>query len=189
MKKLVATLLALVMISTCSVGLASNSNINTFVNNILDALINFNTDSQALQAEVDRPNTSGYGSGYHPPSEEIGLQSYRLATLLLQKRGGMYQLEFLSGTGEYAEGVAAEFNDQLIRIQVKETTAGWSDGFNPGTRNAQTFELRYEDIQEMVDNAMSLLGMMGTMAGVDIDLVKEIVIAVVFRIDLADRRL
>ncbi|MBR5345997.1 MAG: hypothetical protein IK127_09265 [Clostridia bacterium] len=159
MKKLVATLLALVMISTCSVGLASNSNINSFVNNFLDALINFNIDSQALQVEVDRVNTS-----------EGAMGSDKLATLLFQKKGGMYQLEFLSGTRGNVEGVTAEFNEELIRVQVIEG-ADWYTSFAADANcKRQTFELRYEDIQEMVDNAMSLLGMMGTMAGVDIDL-------------------
>ena len=106
MKKLVATLLALVMISTCSVGLASNSNISGFINNLLDALNNFNIDSQAMQGSIYEP-TRGNSGGYHPASEMIGVDSQKIGSLFLQKKGGMYQriyrMQVLAGASGYSK--------------------------------------------------------------------------------------
>ena len=166
MKKLVATLLALVMISTCSVGLASNSNISGFINNLLDALNNFNIDSQAMQGSIYEP-TRGNPGGYHPASEMIGVDSQKIGSLILQKKGGMYQMRIHSD--QMGNDVAAlEFNDQLIRIQSVQESYDYST--RSTKRQTVAYELRYDDIQEMIDQAMSMLSMMGTIAGVDIDL-------------------
>ena len=166
MKKLVAFLLALVMISTCSVGLASNSNITKFINNTLDALIAFNIDSQALQVDVCRPDTSGSG-GYQYPGQEIGVESRRLGNILLQKKGGMYQIQVFNAESS-SNILAAEFNEQLLRAQVTQQQYDYDT--RRYKNQTMTFELRYEDIQEMIDNALSMVNMMGAMAGMDIDL-------------------
>ena len=152
MKKLVATLLALVMIGTCSVGLASNSNISGFVNNLLDALNDFNIDSQAMQGSIYEP-TRGNSGGYHPASEMIGVDSQKIGSLFLQKKGGMYQMRIHSD--QMGNDVAAlEFNDQLIRAQSEGTT----------------YEIRYQDIQEIIDQLLVLVQKLPAVMGVDIDL-------------------
>ena len=165
MKKLVATLLALVMIGTCSVGLASNSNISGFVNNLLDALNDFNIDSQAMKGTIYEPSRSS--GGYQYAGEALGMESRQLGTVLIQKRGGMYQMQVYSD--QLGAPVAAlEFNNEVIRVQSTQNTYDYNTS---SYRNqTQTFELYYKDIQDMIDQAMNLISMMGQVGGLDIDL-------------------